>query len=81
MRRDVRAEIRVANDLLINLHFLGEAQVVGHLHHHDTIEDRLVGVVGLELLPFGFVGMRDDGGVDIRRAVTTRRGSLFPASP
>ena len=73
MRRDVRAEIRVADDLLIDLHFLGQAQVVGHLHHHDTIEDRLVGVVGLELLPFRFVGMRDDGGVDIHHAMTAGR--------
>src|SRR5213596_452035 len=73
VRRDVGAEVRVADDLLIDLHLLGEPEVVGHLHHDDAVEDRLVGVVGLELLPLRFVRVGDDHGVDVHHAVAARR--------
>src|SRR5262249_410184 len=51
MRGDMRSEVGVTDDLLVDLHLLGEPEVVRHLHDHDAVEDRLVGVVGLELLP------------------------------
>src|SRR6266566_4248426 len=56
VRGDVRPEIREANDLLVDLDLLGQTEVVGDLHDDDAVEDRLVGVVGLELLPLGLVG-------------------------
>src|SRR5581483_10622846 len=78
VRRDVGAKIRVADDLLINLDLFGEAQVVGHLDHHDAVEDRLIGVVGLELLPLGLVGVGHDAGVDVHHPVAAgRRDYLF----
>src|SRR5690242_4033145 len=68
------AEIRVANDLLIDLYFLGEPQVVGDPDHHDAIENRFVGVIGLELLPLRLVGMGDNHGIHIDQAVSPRSG-------
>ncbi len=78
VRRDVGAEVGVLDDLLIDLHFFRQAQVVRDLDHDDTIEDRLVGVIGLELLPFGFVRMRDDAGIDVDHPVASRcRNDFF----
>src|SRR2546426_347085 len=70
---DVRPEIREANDLLVDLDLLGQTEVVGDLHDDDAVEDRLVGVVGLELLPLGLVGVGEDHGVDVDQAVPARR--------
>src|SRR6266478_1128461 len=70
---DVRPEIREANDLLVDLDLLGQTEVVGDLHDDDAVEDRLVGVVGLELLPLGLVGVGEDHGVDVDQAVSARR--------
>src|SRR5262245_11417925 len=75
VRCHVGAEVRVADDLLVDLHLLGEAQVVGDLHDDDAIEDGLVRVVGLELLPLGLVRVGDDAGVDVDHAVTAGRGN------
>ena len=55
-----------------NHFFFGEPQVVRHLDHDDTVEDRFVGMVGFEFLPLGFVGMRDDYRIDVHHAVATR---------
>src|SRR5208337_2429528 len=76
-RRHMRAEVGVLDDLLVNLNFFRQAQVVRHLHDDDSIEDRLVGVVGLELLPLGLVRMRDDAGIDVHHSVASRRGNHF----
>ena len=62
-----------AQELLVDLDLFRQAQVVGHLDHDDAIEDRLVGVIGLELLPLGLVGVRHDAGVDVDRAVAAGR--------
>ena len=59
VRRDVGAEVGVADDLLVDLHFFGEPEVVRHLDDDDAVEDRFVGVIRLELLPFGFVRVRE----------------------
>ena len=72
VRRDMGAEVRDADDLLINFHFFGKAQVVGHAHHDDAVEDRFVGMIGFEFLPLGFVGMGDDDGVDVDQAMAAR---------
>ena len=69
MRRHVCAEVRVANDLLVDLHLFGQPQVVRHLDDDDAVEDRFVGVVGAELLPLGLVRVRDDRDVDVDHAV------------
>src|SRR5438132_3378235 len=73
VRGDVRPEVREANDLLVDLDLLGQTEVVGDLHDDDAVEDRLVGVVGLELLPLGLVGVGEDHGIDVAQAVPTRR--------
>src|SRR6266566_3098256 len=73
VRGDVRPEVREADDLLVDLDLLGQPEVVGHLHDHDAVEDRLVGVVGLELLPLRLVGVGEDHGVDVDETVAARR--------
>ena len=71
------AEIRVADDLLVDLHFFGEAQIVRHAHHDDAVENRFVGMIRFELLPLGFVGVGDDHRVDVNQAVPPRRRHDF----
>ena len=73
VRRDAGVELGAREELLVDLDLFREPQVVGHLDHDDAVEDRLVGVVGLELLPLGLVGVGDDAGVDVDRAVAARR--------
>ena len=77
MRRDMGAEVRMADDLLINFHFFRKPQIVRHAHHDDAVEDRFVGVIGLEFLPFGFVGVGDDHGVDVDQAMPPGRRHDF----
>src|SRR6266404_6202679 len=72
VRRDVGAEVRVADDLLIDLHLFRQPQVVRHAHDHDAVEDRLVGVIGAELLPLGLVRVRRDDSVDVDEPVASR---------
>src|SRR4030095_5548151 len=74
VRRDVGAEVGVTDDLLVDLHLLRQPEVVRHLDHHDAVEDGLVGVVGLELLPLRLVRVRHDARVDIHHAMAARRG-------
>ena len=74
-----RPEIRVADDLLVIFTSLERPEIVRHLHDHDAVEDRLVGVVGLELLPLGLVRVRDDARVDVDHAVPSGRRSPSPA--
>ena len=69
----MRAEVRIADDLLIDFDFLGKAQIVRYPNHHDAVQNGLVGMVGFELLPFGLVGMGDDDGVDVDQTVAARR--------
>src|SRR5581483_8594467 len=73
VRRHVRAEVRVPDDLLVDLHLFGQPQVVRDLHDHDAVEDRLVGVIRLELLPLGLVRVRDDARVDVDHPVAPGR--------
>ena len=74
----MRAKIRIANDLLIDFDFFGQAQIVGHADHHDAVQYGLIGMVGFELLPLGLVGMSDDDGIDVNQAVAARgRHDLF----
>src|SRR5271155_1444864 len=73
----MRAEVGVLDDLLVDLHLFRQAQVVRHFDDDDTIENRFVGVIGLELLPFGLVRMRHDAGIDVDHAVAAGRGNNF----
>ena len=73
VRRHLDVELRALEKLLVDLHLLGEAEIVGHLDDDDAVEDGLVGVVGLELLPLGLVAVGDDDRVDVDRAVAARR--------
>src|SRR5579862_7957406 len=77
MRGDVGVEVGMADDLLINLDLFGQAQIVRHLDHDDAVEDRLVGVVGLEFLPLGLVRVRHDHRVDVDHAVAAGAGITF----
>ena len=77
MRRDVRAEIGVADDLLVDLDFFREAQIVRHAHHHDAVENRFVGMIRFKLLPLCFIRMRHDHRVDVNQAVAARRRHYF----
>ena len=71
--RDMGAEIRVADDLLIDFYLFRQAQVIRYANDHNTIENRFVGMIGLELLPLGFVGVGDDNRVDVHEPMTSRR--------
>src|SRR6478672_4610241 len=48
------------NQLLVDLLFLGRAQAVRDLDHTDTVDERLVFLVGLEALPFRLIRVRQD---------------------
>ena len=73
VRGDVLAEVRLVEELAVDLDLLGQAQVVGDLDHDDTIEDRLVGWVSLEAPPLGLVRMGDDDRIHVHGAVAARR--------
>ena len=77
VRRDVRAEIGVADDLLVDLDFFREAQIVRHAHHHDAVENRFVGMIRFKLLPLCFIRVRHDHRVDVNQAVAARRRHYF----
>ena len=50
-------ELAVLEQLGVDLRLLVDPQAVGHLDDADAVEERLVVLVVLELLPFRFVGM------------------------
>ena len=54
------AQRAVGQQLAVDLRLLGGAEAVRHLDHADAVEERLVVLVGLELLPLGLVGVGDD---------------------
>ena len=63
-----RAEIAAFEQLVVDQRLFGDAQAVGHLDHADAVEERLVVLVVLELLPFRFVGMGEDDALIGQRA-------------
>ena len=48
------------DQLLVDLLLLGDPQAVRHLDDADAVDEGFVVLVGLEALPFGFVGMREN---------------------
>ena len=71
----------MAEHFLVNPDLLAETKVVRHLHNHDPVQDGFVGMVRLELLPFGFVGVGNNHRIGIDGAVSTRcRNELFLGS-
>src|SRR5579862_5863491 len=57
-------QIGAADQLLVDLRLLADAQAIRHRHHADAVEEGLVVLVGLEHGPFGLVGMRQDRAVE-----------------
>ncbi len=65
MRRDLEIKAGPLEELPIDLHLFREAEIVRHLDDDDTVENGLVGMVGLEPLPLRLVAVRDDDCVDV----------------
>ncbi len=65
-----RAEAGPFQELLIDVHLSGGAQIVGHLHHDHAILQRFGFLVGQKFFELGLVGVGDDEliGIDQREA-------------
>ena len=63
-----RGEFRALDQFLVDLLLFGDAQAVWHLDDADAVDEGFVVLVGLEALPFGFVGMRQNDAGERDRA-------------
>src|SRR6185312_2165128 len=61
-------EIAARKQLLVDRGFFRHAQAIGNGNDRDAVEKGLVVLVGLEQLPFGFVGMRQDDAAERDRS-------------
>ena len=74
----MKLEVRLSDHLFVNLHLLRELQYVRYLDLHNTIKNRLIGVLRLETIPFGLVAVREDDTVKVKhRILTWGRNLLF----
>ena len=53
-------QLGVTDQLVINFPLLDRAQAIGHLDHVDAVDKGFIGLVVLEVLPLGLVGVRHD---------------------
>jgi hypothetical protein len=57
-------ELALAQELLVDLGFVGHAQTIRHGDDADAIEESFVVLVGLEQLPLGLVRMRENHAIE-----------------
>ena len=68
------AQLASLEKLGVDHRLLGDPQAVGHLDDANTVEERLIIPVVLELLPLGLVGVGEHDALERQRAEVLRAG-------
>jgi len=58
-------EIASFQNFLVDLHLFAQFQAIGDLDLNNPVQDSLIGMVRFELIPFRFVGMRQDDAIKV----------------